>query len=61
MIYYWLLNVWIGVMCLAEFSKTDGVFGNPHWFWWAWMTTATVGSFIFFVRELKKRNKPSFP
>ena len=55
MIYYWLLNMWVGVMCLAEFSKTDGIFGNPHWFWWAWLTIATVASTIFFVMEMKKR------
>jgi len=56
MIYYWLVNAWSGVMMLAEFSKTDGIFGSPHWLWWAWMTIATVMSFVFFVKEIKKRN-----
>lgn len=54
MIYWWLFNVWIGVMCLAEYSKDDGYFGNPHWFWWTWMTLATVGSFMMLIAECKK-------
>ena len=54
MIYWWLFNLWVGVMSLAEYSKDGGYFGNPHWFWWTWMTAATICSFVLFLIELKK-------
>ncbi len=54
MIYWWLLNSWVGIMALAEFSKQDGVFGNPSAFWWVWMGVATTFSVYSLIIELKK-------
>lgn len=58
MIYWWLFNVWVGVMCLAEFAKDDGMFVNvPVWIV-TWMGVATFGAFIMLIgciREIKTK------
>lgn len=57
MIYWWLFNVWVGIMCLAEFAKADGMFvGAPMWIQ-VWMGIATFGASIMLIgsiREMKK-------
>ncbi len=55
--YWWLFNVWIGLMCLAEFAKADGMFvGAPMWIQ-VWMGIATFGASVMLIgsiREMKK-------
>lgn len=58
MIYWWLFNVWVGVMCLAEVAKDDGMFVNvPSWVV-TWMGIATFGAFVMLIgciREIKAK------
>lgn len=58
MIYWWLFNVWIGVMGLAEYAKDDGVFAGYHWGWFVFIGIQTLICFVLLIFEWKKLSKP---
>lgn len=54
MIYWWILNVWIGVMSLAEFAKDDDIFVNTPMWIVVWMGIATFGASITLIGSIRK-------